>query len=507
VLGLVAFLVAGYVPANVVPTSTAVQHTESVKPEPPTNEIDLLFEQYQEQLYAQKYAEALATASKFDQNGLSTDGPAIIKAMRAAALVGLKRNEEAFKLFAEADASAPSVELISTLQFEAGLRTDDFELAAAALDRMISRMPDAVRNLGMDDVSYLLRNEPKGQERRNEDRRIALGQLGYGGATGDYYTADAVDILAKRGEVAKAAELLPYIDDPGTIESYLIQKRYAALWPTLEATVGDNLNKVRESSVRAARKEYEENPDSAEKRQFLISALRHAGQLSAAISFRSELPSTGEALSSADSDTGWAFNEVALALHEARRKDEADQLFALLNEAKIDHSGWWRINMIINRLELLVSDGRFDRAMSLIKVTEASAETDGNSYGQQLVRRLKYCTLNGLGRKEEAASFLPELLKHANDAAGPTVDALVCAGQIDEAEKLALASLKEEKFESYFVRGLQARPLTSDEPSVWAKSWQELRKRPAIAAEFDRLGRDLPAAFLPPPPSASGSAN
>lgn len=492
-----SLLMAGEVPAVVMTSSVVSQPVETAAAAPQQTETDKLFDIYFKQFYGGSFADALATAEKIKVEKDNKQGRAIIQAMRGAALVGLKRDKDALKLFAEADAAAPTIVLINTLQYEAGIRTDNFEIAAAALDRMISRTPDAVRTLGMDGVSYLLRNEPEGQEKRNEDRRIALGQLGYGGATGDYYTASAVDILMRRGEVAKAAELVSFIDDPGTIESYLIGKRYAALWPTLEATVGDHLSKMRESSVRAARKEFEENPDSTEKREFLIGALWRAGQLDAAIAFRSDLPATTAALSSANSDIGWAINNVAFALHEAGRKDEADQLFAFLNEAEIDRSGWWRVNMIINRLLLLVADGKFDRALSLMGRAEISANKDGNDRSRQLVRKLKYCTLSQLGRRDEAESLLPELLKHADDAVGPTINALICAGKIDEAEKLVLESLKDEDFERYFVRSLQAMPLTADYPSVWDKSWQDLRRRPAIAKEFDRLGRDMPKRFVP----------
>jgi tetratricopeptide (TPR) repeat protein len=493
-----SFLLAGDASAVAMTATLVAQPVETAAAADGQGETDELFDAFLKQFYGGRYADALATAERIKVDEDNKQGRATIKAMRAAALVGLKRNKEALKLFAEADAAAPTIVLINTLQYEAGLRTNNFEIAAAALDRMISRTPDAVRNLGMDGVAYLLRNEPEGQEKQNEDRRVALGQLGYGGATGDYYTAGAVDILLRRGEVAKAAELVSFIDDPATIESYLIGKRYAALWPTLEATVGDHLNNRRKSSVREARKEFEDNPDNTEKREFLIGALWHAGQLDEAIAFRSELPGTAAALSTANSDTGWAFNNVASALHEAGRKEEADQLFAFLNEAEINGSGWWRVNMIINRVQLLVADGKFDRAMSLMSKVETSANVDGNARSQQIVRKLKYCTLSQLGQKDEAASLLPELLRHAEDAPGPTINALVCAGKIDEAEKLTLASLKDEDFERYFVRSLQVNPLTGDYPSVWDKSWQDLRRRPAIAKEFERLGRDMPAKFLPP---------
>lgn len=498
----IAFLLAGTSAAQVVPAAMAAQHTESAKPAEPQSETDRLFDTYFDQFYSRKYAEALATTSKFDPDDLSKEGQAVIKAMRGAALIGLKRDKEAAKLFAEADAAAPSMVMISTLQYEAGLYADNLAVSAEALDRMIARMPDAVRDLSVDGVNYFLRNEPEGQERRNEDRRVALAQLGYAGNTpsGDYFTAGAVNILMKRGDVAGASELLPHIDDPQLIENLMIQRRFSALWPRLEVQAGPHLEKVRASTVVSAEQAYAAAPESAEKLQQFINALRLSGRHDRAIALRTKLPATAQGMSSAEEDIGWAVNNVALALHEAGRADEADKLFALLNDAPMENDDW-RVSMKINRLELLVADGKYDLALPLV---EPTAKVPGSPYAQQLVRRLRYCTLSGLGRKVEAAKALPDLLAHADDAPGPTIDGLICAGELDQAEKVALAALKKDDFHEDFVRQLQAHPLTSDDPSIWAKGWQELRKRPAISAEFDRLGRDMPAEFLPPSPELTG---
>ena len=65
-------------------------------------------------------------------------------------------------------------------------------------------------------------------------------------------------------------------------------------------------------------------------------------------------------------------NEIALALHEAGQPDGADQMYATLNGAPIDKARW-RVNMKINRLEVLVADGRFDRALQILPLTEESA--------------------------------------------------------------------------------------------------------------------------------------
>jgi hypothetical protein len=81
----------------------------------------------------------------------------------------------------------------------------------------------------------------------------------------------------------------------------------------------------------------------------------------------------------------------------------------------------------------------------------------------------------------------------------------LCAREIDKAEQVTLQMLsdpmitpaKQRRFEETFVRALQPVPLTSDDPSVWTNKLAILRQRPAVAAAYARLGRDMPAEYLP----------
>lgn len=159
--------------------------------------------------------------------------------------------------------------------------------------------------------------------------------------------------------------------------------------------------------------------------------------------------------------------------------------------------------MIINRLELLVAGGKFDRAERLLDHTDATAQKYGNPYAQQLVRRLRYCTLVGLKRKADADRLLVDVLKHAADARHATVNALLCAGEVDRAEEVVLAGLSDEDFQEALIVSLQPRPLTSSDPSFWSARWTELAQRPRIAAAYAKFGRDMPAEFIVPSPERS----
>ena len=496
-LASIGALIAISAPANSPPPTSSAAAEQPVAAE--ASDGETLLSHYMDQLYGRRFDEALATAKKLSPDKTNRQAMAIVSAMRAGALLGLNQDSQSLKLFREADSGAPQLEFISVVQFISGLVTDKPAVALEAIDRMIARFPDTLRSLDAETVFYVLRKKPKDQQQRNDDRTVGLAQLGFGGDDGDFLTADAVEILIKRGDLAGATDLLQYIDEPRVIEDLLTRRRFSVIWPKVEAMAGPHLENVRNSVVEKAQRAYEAAPTDTRKLSDLANALRHAGRLDAAIALRAKLPATPAGMAAADEHMGWAVNYVALALHSAGRSDEADKLFALLNDAPMK-GGSWRVSMKINRLELLVADGKFSQALPLLDVTEASAKDGGNDYARQLVRRLRYCALSGLGKADEAAKLLPDIMKRAEDARAATIDGLVCAAKFDEAEKLALTSLASSDFESSFVRSLQHTPLTDDDPSVWSQGWQELRKRPAIAKEFERLGRDMPPALTPPPP-------
>jgi tetratricopeptide (TPR) repeat protein len=463
-----------------------------------------LISAYYKDFYAKKFDQALADIKDLNPDPSNKEGRAVLDAMRATALLGLKRDAEAQKLIAEVREISPREPIAGSTLFSQGLLVDRFDVAAAAFDEMIARYPDAVRDLDKDVVSYFLLNVPKEEKRRNEDRDIALARIGFGGDTeaGHWLAFEAVKILVRRGDFSGANELVRYAAEPLIFENMLIQKRYSALWRTLESVGGLHLATLRAANVAAAQQDYESTSDDAAKLQAYVQALSHAGRLSDAISLKSKVPSTEKAMAKVDEKTGWLVDSIATALDEAGRLDEADQLYGSLNDPPRDDAGW-RISMIINRFGIMATRGRFDRASALLAVTEKSVSSDGSAYAKQAVRALKYCVLSSTGRKAEAESDLPDMLKDADNDRIETVDSLLCAGDPDSAEKLVLAGLsapdeqKREEFEEKFVRMLQPILLTDDNPSAWQARWTEFRKRPAIAGAYERLGRDMPAEFLP----------
>jgi hypothetical protein len=457
---------------------------------------------YYEDLFAQRFNAALSDIKDLEADSSNTQGQAIIAAMRASALLGMKRETDAQLLIAQIDQLSPKDATARSVLFQGALLSENIDVAADSIDIMIARFPDATRDLDWDLVRDFLGRPPKGQDQRNKDRLVALARIGYGGDTemGHGRARDAAYILADRGDFKGAGEFLPKVDDLQMFENMLVQKRYSQLWPKLEQSGGKHLANVRGAALAIAERDYAAAPDDMVKLQLYVAALRHSGRLEDAIALKSKVPATPEGFAKADESTGWAVDEIASALNDAGRGDEGDELYAKLNAPQRNDAGW-RVSMTINRLNRLITAGKFQKAAALLETT--TAKTDGSDYARQLVRQLSYCTLIKTGKEDEAAKVLPDMIAHSNDAFEPTLDGLLCAGDIDRAEQLALRTLntsdeaEREGFEREFVRAMQPVPLTDDIPTVWANSWKDLRRRPAIAAAYAKLGRDLPADLLP----------
>lgn len=460
----------------------------------PASEAD----QYFAALSRADYKQALDLASKM-KLGDSKKDRSYVLAFRGAALLGLKRPDEARKNFREADELWPSYPFATRLEFLASAATNNLDLARAALDRMIARYPDVVRELDYDMLRWFIREDSQAKTKEADDRLIALARLGYQADTsnGDYLAYLAIKRLVKRGEDGEAADLLQYITSPGVMQDLLVQKRFAGLWPKAAAFAGPRFEKARNSSIEKAQKRYDQNPENFEALSQLAFALEAADRFEDIVALQNKLPTTAQDISKIDEHTGWVFDSVARALYETGRGDDGDKLYVLLNEAPSLPDSWL-VNMKINRLHYLVSDGKFDKALPLLVPAE---KLPGSPYAMQLIRRMKFCVFNGVGRKDEAAKLLPEILDHAKDSYITTVDALICAGQRDQAEKLMLSALTDEDFQSDFVSQMQPVPLQRERRSIWSDGWNQLRKRPALVREFERLGRPMPAEFLPVPAS------
>ncbi len=271
-----------------------------------TVQAEKIIQSYFDDFYERKFDRALADIADLNPDASHPDARAIINSFRASALLGLKRDAEALPLIAEIHDLAPKDPAADSALLQGSLYVSRNDVAAGALDDMIARYPDAVRRMDRETIFAILRNEPKGQDHRNDDRRIELARIHYGGGTGTghYLAAGAAEILLRRGDVSGASDLLQYATDPQNFGKMLVERRYAPLWPALEKLSGPHLATVRQASVEEALKAYEAAPDDHAKLKEYGEALRHADRLDDVIALKAKLPADKDAMSKSDEDMG-----------------------------------------------------------------------------------------------------------------------------------------------------------------------------------------------------------
>lgn len=426
--------------------------------------------------------------------------------LRGTALYVLGRVAEGDAAFDAAERLLPDEPHIAEVRFSLTCAIGDLPRATAALDHLLSAFPDVARGESTDLIFrflHALRQTGKADE---ADRlTVALARIGYGGddvATRDEMAKSAATIALKAGDSDTARTLATRVTAPGTLIALLTDRRFEALWDPIAAQAGPHLERARALAVADAERNFAATPTMAARRA-LIAIDRQTRRYAQADRLGAEVGADAASLAALDEVGGWVVNDHALTLHSLGRRDGAEARFAALLALPIAERPWL-ISMLINRLELLVRDKRYAEALPHLDAADRAAASYGSGYARQLLRRLRVCTLAGLGRKAEAEAALTDTLSHAADAPGPTIDALLCTGRDDEAATRLAALLADDEHREDAIDAVQPPDTRVEEdPSLWTEGYTRIASRPVVAAALAKVGRVLPEALRPPPgPSA-----
>lgn len=439
----------------------------------------------------------LASAAAAARKSGDDNAEGLVVGLRANALLSAGRREDARKAFDLSAQLTKEQGFPNYLRFLISVDKKEWQDASTALDRLVGYYPDIVRTIEPRSVYFYFAENKGTSEDHLDDQRIGLAEIGYAGADGVFLTLNAIAVLMKRGEAARAAELTPFVDDVRRLQEALVDRKYEPLWPAFERNAGERSALAAASHIRRTKSAADENPEDKSRLSNLVSALSTAGQTEEALAIGAKVGATPTELAALVEDLAWVVNEHALALHRAGKKAEAERRYSELIAA--NSSKPWIVNMVINRLELLVQDGNNAAADGLLSHAEAAAATFGNPYARQLVRRLKLCNAVALGKNDAVSALVADLHKHAADAEAATIEGLLCAGDLDGAETIALKQFADPEKVTAVLASLQRKPLSRDDPSLWTTNWAKLRTRPAIEAAFAKAGRDLPDRFYVTP--------
>ena len=403
------------------------------------------------------------------------------------------------KAFEEAQALVPDEPFVAEAMYRFGQEAGDLDLAVRGLDRLIGSYPDVARELEPTPV-YSVLNGLFLTGRRDEDRamRARLGRIGFGGdnvAVRDGFAFSAIRDHMSRGEREEAGRIAASVVDRETLVTLLTDRSYEALWPGIEARVGDRMEQASAAALMSAERLFKAQPDNVEARAAMVTALVDADREVEAEKLAAAFAATPEDLQAIEEAGGWLINHHARILRSLKRRDEADARMAQLADLDIS-AKTWLISMRINRFIALIKNGKLDEAAPLLTEAVPLAQRFGSPYARQLVRMHSLCHAVMQKRQTDAAAMLPDVLAHEADGRTATAEALMCLGQTDEAANRVVALLEDENQRSGMIDYLQ--PAKVDIGSRWPGDLSSLRDRSDVNSAFEKFGRTLPVRFRHP---------
>lgn len=422
--------------------------------------------------------------------------------MQIACLYDLKRAEEA-RAAALALSSGPGAAPLMENWFQAAMISRAWEDAELALARAIAIDPAHVRALDPGTMGDWLAGLDQAGEADRRSRLVALlGDVGFGGddvEVRDSYMTGAVRAHLKAGRRDDAERVARQMVSRGALISLLTDREVAVLWPALEESAGEGMERSNRAALEAARNHAqaqgaaEASPRAAQARSGYVQALWDAGAREEALAEGARGLADAKTLAKAKEDAGWLVNLHAMLLAEAGRVDEADARFQALTELDIAERPWL-ISMRINRAMVLAEHGRAQTAVPLTDALGADAERYGTPFARQLVRWIAICARTRSGDRAGALAGLEGLLNHADDAPVATVRALLCLDDTDRAAARLVQILRHETRYRHAVKALQPPGVSGDPRDGNLRS---LLDRPEVMAAYRQVGRDLPQALRP----------
>lgn len=369
------------------------------------------------------------------------------------------------------------------------LRRDEADAAATALARIALTEPGVVDNIDTELIGFVLGEaDPDGLPRL--DLLQALFDAGWTreGLGTDHLWVDLGVLLVERGEPDRAARVVDRIDDPSAIVRLRMDKRFDALVDRGAARfdVGAAMQRKlsRLQALSAA------HPHWLEARNFVGFALLETGDAAAALEDTDDILAEVAAADPATPPFGdmdelsWVGNTRAIALRRLGRLDEA--VAAMREASQLGEAGGENVSQVLNLGSLLCGLGRWDEARATI-----AGVGEMSGYGKMVEADIDHCIATGLGDGAAAAAAIDYLRAHREDAEAIYLDALLRAGQLDEAAAIVIRQLQSPRARGAVLLAMQgfreAPPLPARIDQ--AAAWDALLARADVQAAITEVGR------------------
>jgi tetratricopeptide (TPR) repeat protein len=295
----------------------------------------------------------------------------------------------------------------------------------------------------------------------------------------------------------KDGDLADMVTNASAYSALLAQKRYAPLWPHLEARAGDNLAEILALDRDITASRLKEEPRMTRRFADAIYSMLQSGEHELLVKATEAFRDDGTDYDEIDEQIAWGINSMAIALRASGQPDEG--LKALDRLASLDperHS--WVVNFAINHAAALAGETRHEEALKSYERALPIAQKQGSPYARAIITGQRACSLQALGRTAEAAAALKVLEDTRADAPSRSIEFAICAGREDLAIAWALEALADETHRWSAVATLQPRYM-DDTPEAWNDPEPHLllAKSPELAAAFNTVARVVPERFAP----------
>lgn len=306
-------------------------------------------------------------------------------------------------------------------------------------------------------------------------------------------------IEIEAGNVEAAAANLAFLKSPYVFRTALADRRYAKLWPQIEAKAGRNMADAIGATVNRAKAEYDAAPVDVARVQSLASAYLVAGRFEDLVRLVEQHEPAPDAYATLTENMAWALNAKAYAFDALGKPGDAEAIFDRIAALELDErTRGWLVNFVINRAIRFVDLGQAEKALAAADLAKGIAEEAGSDFARMLVRRTTLCALQALGRTADIGPLAAEVVEHASEAPAEAAEALLCADADDQAAQIIRDGLNDPAHASSVIESLQSPDfqLYYNE-SVTPNLFDRIRSRPDIAPLFNRLARDIPREFVP----------
>lgn len=305
----------------------------------------------------------------------------------------------------------------------------------------------------------------------------------------DWLRVTAIDGRLKKGDVPGARSLAAAIATPAPLIQMLVARKYDPLFPEEEdRVIAIRLALARRDTETADR--LAAGPADADRLLDRAKFLRGVGRSADAVALLEPHIADMKAVERGGEDAFWLVNEAAYALLELGRRDEAVARMQKLIELGPDRYPPL-INMAINTAEILNSAGRFKEAAALAARLAAEQTKYATKYGEMWMWSNAACALALDGDSAAAAPWLRKVEAGSKDNEAAHMRALLCAGDLDGAERLLIRRLEGDNAADVLV-ALQDYELGGyDSPATrrLVDRLHAVRARPAVQAAIARTGR------------------